>query len=543
MASSIYASAETRTLKLYNTHTREKAEITFKKNGRYVRSGLKELNQFLRDWRRNEPTKMDPELFDVVWEVYQKAKTKEYIHVVSSYRSPKTNNMLRSRSSGVAKNSQHTKGKAMDFFIPGVNTRRLRDYGLHQHVGGVGFYPRSNTPFVHLDTGTVRHWPRMSRSELAKVFPRGDTIHVPSDGRRMARYGETLAEINRKGNTSDTSIRTARRSSDNSGTKHQRVSPNSGDKDNKGTFFERLFSNSGEKDSAKTTTRRRQEDPGRRVEADKPVSVTPKAKVVLASAEAPAQPQAQTPAAATPIVLPPSTQQVAATTPAPAQLAPEAVEVEAVANAPVQLAAAVPYAKPGSERTVVAEEPAAQEEVAPTLLASIAQPRTKPTQIAALSAYNADPSILRAPRKPLDAIGAIDLVTNDQGTGANAEAPVVLASADPRQSMAALQTASTGSAEPAKAQAQTQTRSNLDPMAHFTARPGANTTLLLSGDQVERDWNLAHLYHPNQVDLGEVTTAVNTIVANGFNTSTNQIPTSGAFSGNAVTWLKTTSTY
>ena len=114
------ASAETRTLKLYFVHTKEKAEIIFKRNGRYDAAGLKQINQFLRDWRRNEPTKMDPRLFDLVWEAYQSVGARDYIHVVSAYRSPATNSMLRSRSKGVAQKSQHMLGKAMDFYIPGV---------------------------------------------------------------------------------------------------------------------------------------------------------------------------------------------------------------------------------------------------------------------------------------------------------------------------------------------------------------------------------------------------------------------------------------
>ncbi|MBS8261002.1 DUF882 domain-containing protein [Roseibium polysiphoniae] len=188
------ASAETRTLKLYNTHTKERVEVTFKKNGRYIPSGLREANRFLRDWRRNEITNIDPKLLDLVWEVYQKVRGKQPIYVVSSYRSPATNNMLRKRSRGVAKNSQHTLGKAMDFYIPGVNLAKLRATGLRQEVGGVGYYPRSGSPFVHMDTGSVRHWPRMSRSQLAKVFPDGKTLHFPSDGKPMKGYKLALAE-------------------------------------------------------------------------------------------------------------------------------------------------------------------------------------------------------------------------------------------------------------------------------------------------------------------------------------------------------------
>ena len=187
------AAAETRTLKLHFVHTGERAEITFKKNGKYLPDGLKKLNVFLRDWRRNEPTKMDPRLFDLVWQVYQTAGGRDYITVVSAYRSPATNSMLRSRTRGVAKSSQHTLGKAMDFYIPGVPLKKLRDTALRYQIGGVGYYPTSGSPFVHLDVGSVRHWPRLSRRELLAVFPDGKTIHVPTDGKPLPGYEQALA--------------------------------------------------------------------------------------------------------------------------------------------------------------------------------------------------------------------------------------------------------------------------------------------------------------------------------------------------------------
>ena len=97
---------------------RRAGEFIFKRNGRYDRAGLEKINKFLRDWRRNEPTRMDPQLIDLIWAIYQQAGSRDYIHVVSAYRSLATNNMLRSRSRGVAKKSQHTAGKAMDFYHP-----------------------------------------------------------------------------------------------------------------------------------------------------------------------------------------------------------------------------------------------------------------------------------------------------------------------------------------------------------------------------------------------------------------------------------------
>jgi uncharacterized protein YcbK (DUF882 family) len=187
------ASAETRTLKLYYLHTGEKTEVAFKKDGRYIDAGLAKINHFLRDWRRNEPTRMDPKLLDLVWEVYQKSGSNDYVHVVSGYRSPTTNNMLRKRGRGVAKFSQHTLGKAMDFFLPDVRLSALRELGLKMGIGGVGYYPTSGSPFVHLDTGNVRHWPRMSRTELARIFPDGKTLHVPADGKPLPGYEQAVA--------------------------------------------------------------------------------------------------------------------------------------------------------------------------------------------------------------------------------------------------------------------------------------------------------------------------------------------------------------
>ena len=187
------ASAETRALKIQHLHTGEKAEIVFKRNGRYDQAGLKKINFMLRDWRRNEPTRMDPRLLDLVWQAYRASGSTSYIHVVSAYRSPATNAMLRSRSKGVARESQHMVGRAMDFFLPDVPLKKLRDIGLRMQGGGVGYYPTSGSPFIHMDVGNVRHWPGISRQELARVFPNGDTLHVPSDGRPLPGYDQALA--------------------------------------------------------------------------------------------------------------------------------------------------------------------------------------------------------------------------------------------------------------------------------------------------------------------------------------------------------------
>jgi len=194
------AFAEDRTLKLHFTHTGERAAITYKRNGKFDQKGLAQANRLLRDWRKNQPTRMDPRLLDLVWEVYQRSGATDYIRVVSAYRSPATNSMLRgrSRSSGVAQKSQHTLGKAMDFYIPGVKLATLRRLAMQAQVGGVGFYPTSGSPFVHLDVGNVRAWPRMSRKELAGIFPNGRTMHLPADGRPLPGYDQAVADYKRR---------------------------------------------------------------------------------------------------------------------------------------------------------------------------------------------------------------------------------------------------------------------------------------------------------------------------------------------------------
>jgi uncharacterized protein YcbK (DUF882 family) len=189
----VASNAETRTLKIYHVHLNERSEITYKRNGKFLPDGLNKLNRALRDWRRNEPTKMDPRLFDVVWEAYKRTGATGYINVIGGYRSAATNSMLRKRSKGVAEKSQHVLGRAMDFYIPGVSLKKLRNAGLQAQAGGVGYYPTSGSPFVHMDVGNIRHWPRMSRSELLAVFPNGKTVHVPSDGKPLPGYEIALA--------------------------------------------------------------------------------------------------------------------------------------------------------------------------------------------------------------------------------------------------------------------------------------------------------------------------------------------------------------
>jgi uncharacterized protein YcbK (DUF882 family) len=194
---------ETRTLTFHHTHSEEDLTVTFKRDGRYDEEALKKLNHYLRDWRSQDQTTMDRHLFDILWEVYRDVDGKKPIQIISAYRSPATNAMLRRRSSGVARFSQHMLGHAMDFFIPDVPLEQIRYAGLRLQRGGVGFYPTSGSPFVHLDTGSIRHWPRMTHDQLARVFPDGRTVHVPSDGVPLKGYELARADIERRGNGDD----------------------------------------------------------------------------------------------------------------------------------------------------------------------------------------------------------------------------------------------------------------------------------------------------------------------------------------------------
>ena len=192
------ANGDTRTISLHHVHTDESLTITYKKDGRYDPEALKKLNWLLRDWRKGQAIRMEPHLIDLVWEVSREAGAKGPIQIICGYRSPSTNGMLRARTNGVAEHSQHMLGRAMDFFIPGVPLDKLRAIGMRLQRGGVGYYPHSGSPFVHMDVARVRAWPRMSRQELARLFPDGRTVHIPADGRPLAGYAQALADLRKR---------------------------------------------------------------------------------------------------------------------------------------------------------------------------------------------------------------------------------------------------------------------------------------------------------------------------------------------------------
>jgi uncharacterized protein YcbK (DUF882 family) len=266
-----------KTLRLYFSHTGERGEFTFKRNGQFDRSELNRLNNFLRDWRRNEPTRMDPRLFDLVWAIYRESGSHEYIHVVSAYRSLATNNMLRSRSRGVAEHSQHTLGKAMDFYLPDVPLAKLRAIAMKFQVGGVGFYPTSGSPFVHVDVGNPRYWPRMSRQQLMAMFPDGKTLYLPADGKPLAGYQLALAERKSSGGTTLAYLETS--------SKYQ---PGSGGRSS-GGWLKRVFSGGAdEADDDEATT---PAAPATAVAAKKPPAEVPVPRIPEVPA-APVEPPA-----------------------------------------------------------------------------------------------------------------------------------------------------------------------------------------------------------------------------------------------------------
>jgi len=171
-----------RTIAFYSVNTKETLTVQYMKDGKHIPAAMEKINWILRDWRADEQTEMDPDLIDLVWEIHNELGSAEPIHIISGYRSRGTNDMLRRTVGGQASQSRHILGKAMDVQFPDVPVRKLRYSALLRERGGVGYYPTSATPFVHIDTDRVRAWPRLPRQELALLFPSGHTKHIPDDG-------------------------------------------------------------------------------------------------------------------------------------------------------------------------------------------------------------------------------------------------------------------------------------------------------------------------------------------------------------------------
>lgn len=164
------AAGETRTLSMVHVHTGEKLTITYKKDGRYIPSALARINYFMRDWRRNAVTTIDPRTVDLMWELYADLGSRQPIRIICGYRSAQTNGMLKRIGRNVASKSQHTTGRAIDLYFPDVPLSKLRNSAIVREVGGVGYYPAGDGGFIHIDTGSVRYWPRPSDSQIAQIF-------------------------------------------------------------------------------------------------------------------------------------------------------------------------------------------------------------------------------------------------------------------------------------------------------------------------------------------------------------------------------------
>ena len=147
---------DARTLSFYHTHTGESLDATYYSGGAYDESALVEINSFLADFRNGDEIAMDVELLDLIYDLRASLGSDATYEVISAYRSPATNEMLRQSGGGVARNSQHLLGKAIDVRLRGTNTSDLRDAAIALQRGGVGYYEKSD--FVHVDTGRVRQW-------------------------------------------------------------------------------------------------------------------------------------------------------------------------------------------------------------------------------------------------------------------------------------------------------------------------------------------------------------------------------------------------
>jgi len=147
---------EERQICIYNLHTKEHRETMYWRNGEYIDSALEELDFIFRDHYNGSVRKIDRRLIDFLYAIQQKAGTNEPFHLISGYRSKRTNARLRKSNKGVAKRSLHMSGKAADIRLPAVGIKKLRREAYELQTGGVGYYPRSN--FVHIDVGRIRFW-------------------------------------------------------------------------------------------------------------------------------------------------------------------------------------------------------------------------------------------------------------------------------------------------------------------------------------------------------------------------------------------------
>jgi len=139
-----------------HTHTGDKLKLTYFERGRYIKEALQEINYLLRDFRTDDVHPIDTALLDQLFFLKQTLGVNKPFHIISGYRSPHTNALLRKYSHGVAEHSFHTQGRAIDIRLEGIPSKTIRNAALSLAQGGVGYYPQDN--FVQLDTGGFRTW-------------------------------------------------------------------------------------------------------------------------------------------------------------------------------------------------------------------------------------------------------------------------------------------------------------------------------------------------------------------------------------------------
>jgi len=149
-------SSEVRSLSLFNPRTKEGYNGVYWRNGEYVASALDRVNYIMRDVRTDDIKQIDTDLLDLIYKISLKLKTDGPFHILSGYRSHKTNSLIVKQFERTAKNSFHTKGQAVDIRLPGQRTSSLRRAAFELSEGGIGYYPRQG--FVHIDVGPVRYW-------------------------------------------------------------------------------------------------------------------------------------------------------------------------------------------------------------------------------------------------------------------------------------------------------------------------------------------------------------------------------------------------
>jgi len=155
-STSIFTQDSAKSLKFFNVHTGKHLNLTYYENGQYIDEALDEINIIMGDYRANEYTKIHRQLIDTLYDIKKLSSSRKPINIISAYRSPKTNRLLRRTHRGVAKRSYHMSGMAIDINIEDVSLRNLKNAAMTLRKGGVGYYPRSN--FVHIDVGNFRTW-------------------------------------------------------------------------------------------------------------------------------------------------------------------------------------------------------------------------------------------------------------------------------------------------------------------------------------------------------------------------------------------------